>query len=432
MSLLNEMLDTHRKENPPPYYGYDYETIDCEHEIVMACEQYNDIESDFNALDRLEEIHCGLEQLLWISQDSLQEGGLYAFEASMLHYGHQALLEPLGLEAPILGIESFGAKGERFSSTRVSIEEEKGTLTKIWEAIKRALTALTEKLKAWYNNIFNVADKLKDKFDAMKKTVEGLGSKTITGDKDVEFSSGALLSKGQTELNLKTNLANLESEANSFLKDNTTRSTITEMIDAVEKVDFKAGKVDDAWSKGFEPFLKKIMQISKTKSSKSDIPSVMNAEGMVVTKYDELPGNKAIYAYSTDVGIFDVDKIAKFGYKIGPFKDDNAIKDKVKYKVLSVGDLKTNVELGIRLVEIIINFKKSNDTVNDIKERIKKVGDKISDASKDNAASGKKAINILRQTDRFLNNPANSLTNLIIKTLSSLLNLMNAMIKSYS
>ncbi len=432
MSLLNEMLQTHRKENPPPYYGYDYETIDCEHEIVVACEQYNDIETDFNALDRLEEIYCGLEHLLSVSQDSLQEGGLYAFEANMLHYGHQALLDPLGLDTPMLGIESFGAKGERFSSTRVSIEEEKGTLTKIWEAIKRALSALTEKLKTWYNNIFNVADKLKEKFEAMKKTIEGLNDKSVKGDKTVEFSSGALLSKGQTELNLKTNLANLESEAKSFLKDNTIRSSINEMIDSIEKVDFKAGKVDDAWTKGVEPFLKKITGISKTKSTTSDIPSVMNVEGMTVTKHDELPGNKAIYAYSSAVGVFDFEKIAKFGYKIGPFKDNNSIKDKVKYKVMSVGDLKTNVEMGIRLTDIIIDFKKGNDEVNKIKEKIKKVGDKISDASKDNASSGKKAINALRQTDRFLNNPANSLTNLIIKTLSSMLNLMNEMIKSYS
>ena len=432
MSLLHEILETHQRQNPPPYYGYDYETVDCEHEIVMACEQYNEIESDYNALDRLEEIHCGLEHLLLVSQDSLQEGGLYAFEANMLHYGHKALLEPLGLDTPILSIESFGAKGERFSSTRVSIEEEKGTLTKIWEAIKRGLTALGEKLKTWYNNIFKVADKLKEKFDAMKKTVEGLGNKSVKGDKTVEFSSGALLSKGQTELNLKTNVANLESEAKSFLKDNTIRSSINEMIDSIEKVDFKAGKVDDAWTNSIEPFLKKITGISKTKSSTADIPSAMKVEGMTVTKHDELPGNKAIYVYSSAVGVFDVEKISKFGYKIGPFKDDNTIKDKVKYNVMSVGDLKTNVEMGIRLTDIIIEFKKGNDEVNKIKERIKKVGDKISDASKDNASSGKKAINALRQTDRFLNNPANSLTNLMIKTLSSMLNLTNEMIKSYS
>lgn len=435
MSILKSML-MEADVVEPTINGYAFESINCETDVIEACESYNEIVSDEEAIERLMEIHAGLESLLEISERSLEDGGLTAVNAEVLRISTAALVAPLGIEPPILAKESFGAEGERLTSTRVSIEEERGTLGKIWDAIKRTMASLREKIKAWFGRIFSVTEKLRQKNVALMSDIDGLSGKSVKDDnKKFEFSAGALLAKGQSEGDLNGNLENLVGEVTDFIKNNAARSKVSDMVDVFNSTDFVSGGAPaiSQFNSKLKKTIKDFTEISNSAKG-TGIPKAMNIPNTIITKFGILPGNKALFSYYSED---DTKTVFSSGWKLGIHKDGADMKGKTEFNVLSVSDLKALGGTNKELLEIIVGYKKDKAKADAIKEKIVKAGDDLTKKIKGggegtkNTAGAKNALSILKKFENFLDSPANELTNLTVKSVAAILGLMGTMVKAY-
>ena len=428
MSILRELL-AETEKNTVVGEGYAFEAINCESELFEVQEQYNEIVSDQEAITRLEEIHEGLESLLEVTEGSIEEGGLTPVTAQVLRISTEALVAPLGLTSPVLSQESFGAEGERLTSTRVSIEEEKGTIKKIWEAIQRAFETVRAKIVSWYNKIFDTAGKLNTKNQALKDAIIDLSGKKSEKE-TLDLSLSSLLSRGQSSSDISKNVNNLISEVSIFLSVNGGYKTADTILEVVSEVNTRH---NDDFSTAVESYPKiksavtDMMKLSKTSGSGS-VPKSMEAEGVQVTKHGLLPGNMALYSYMAS-------DISKCGWKLGVADSDGAMKEKVKVKVLNQSELNAMASENGKLISAVADWKSGQDKVKDLKNKISAKGKEVSASVKDENTKAKtmakNCFNYLKAAESFLNSPANQLTTLAVKTVSAQMSLMSTVIKAY-
>ena len=402
------------------------EGLSCGNEVLEISDDYNEIVSMEDAIERLGEIHDSLEELLVISEDSLEEGGLDANTSQVLRISTEALVSPLGLDSPILSPESFGSDGERLSSTRVSIEEEKSTIQKVWDAIKRSLVALRQKISEWYNNVWKNVDKMLEKANKLDKAIDEAGAPK--NDAKMDYSMSGLLKDGQRVDDVLSNITDLNHTLVTFAdKDGVIKATQA----ALKKVtDLNAKKLNKENVYGLRKSLgsdfKSYTDLPMGSKGTGAIPKSMEVTGGTITKSGTLPGNKALYS----IGHADIDKAT---WKVGPDDEGKDLKAKMSVEIPAAASLKSmNKEVKDGL-ELIQGYKKLAESVKKVKKEITEAGDKISKESKgtDDEKYAKEVLGFLRSIERMLGTPVNSLTALSVKTAGAVNSFIGSSLKHY-
>ena len=400
------------------------EGLSCGNEVLEISDEYNEIISMEDAIERLGEIHDSLEELLVISEDSLEEGGLDANTSQVLRISTEALVSPLGLDSPILSPESFGSDGERLSSTRVSIEEEKSTIQKVWDAILRSLQALRQKISEWFNNVWKNADKMLEKLKALNKTIDESGEPKSSAK--ISYALSTLIMDGQNEKSIKSNMSNMNSALTAFTGSSGSVKVATDALKHVSGVDAKKlTKEDVATLKSvLADDFKKYSNLFPTKSG--NVPKSMEVPGGTVSKSATLPGNKALYSVTSG----DIKKVT---WKVGADTEGKDLKEKKDITVEGPSDLKGYVDSAIAVVETVVAYKKEKENIKKFTKELTDAGKKLSSESKgtDGEKFGKIALGYLSGIEKMVHTPTNSLTALGIKSAGAVSGFVTACLKEY-
>ena len=435
MSAILRSLMTEEIANSK-FTGYSYERFNLETDIMDLYENYDEIVALEDGLDKLEDIAYGIVRMLTISEESLEEGGLTSSDAELLGICSDILTSPLGVENPVLSKIYFGMEGEKEDSTKSTNENKKGLLRKLWDSIKNGIVAIAKKVANFFKGLFDFAQKALNKNNAMLKDLEGLSGKSVPDNKKtIKFSAAALLGADQSQSDLNNNLSDLSKLTETFIKDKKYSNYIKDAIKKIQNLDM--GKMIKEDYSSWGPFKSKIetlmVEYYKIEVVKeyTDIPNSVKVSGEEIKKYGRLPGNKSLYSTKSS----NEAKNKKYGYNIGPFKDNNTAK-KSEFDVMSQTDLKTILENNGKLISIIVDNKKDIEYRQQLKDDIIKAGDNL-----DKLSSGVLELNgrdfynsmvsMLKRLSVMADSPTNQLSALSMKTAAAVMSLCGSMIKAY-
>lgn len=433
MSILKDLLEqsvdpkeTTVEKNEEIFHSIETLNNDIDYQTIVC--DFDDIQENNEAIERLEEIGESLEKIIDITEDSLQDGGLTRTNANIIKITVDTLISPLGLSSPVLSEESFGAEGERLTATRVSLEEEKGTLTKIWDAIKAAFKKVREQISKWYSNIFNNVEKFAARNKKVKEAIDSISGKKAEV-KEIEFDASKLLAGNQSGKDIEKNVNNLIKELDVFLIQKDYRSHLAKLVSDYKNFDPSKGAKEFAKSSASE--VKALIGVSKTSTS-TDVSKSLVVAGTNVVKHDILPGNNALYQYeaTNDENIFIS------GWKLDKYNEKYPVKGKTKLPVMTQSDLDMLASLNAKLIDFIRNYKTNKDAMDKLREDVIKAGDQIAakakTADKEKASDMNKMLQVLRNFEGYINKPINELVSLTIQVINAIDNLIMVMVKTYA
>lgn len=158
-----------------------------ENDMLEVEEAYQEVESVEEDIEELEEIEEGMEALRTALEASIDDGGLDAQAAVMMHHAVGAYSRRLGMESTevVPGLESFGGDSGRVAATQVSMENISETLKRIWAAIKAAVEKAIKAVTDFFAKIFGSTGKVKARAAALRKEVEALKKDGATASGDI-------------------------------------------------------------------------------------------------------------------------------------------------------------------------------------------------------------------------------------------------------
>ena len=196
--------------------GEDVE-FDDEEELEVAEEQY-----DYYATvhEELFATFEGLEEVVDSIELTLEHGGLDPVAAQFAHLAVNSYTSRMGIPSNDImpALESFGGDSGRHSATTVSVEEAKGRLSKIWEAIKKAWETVWNSVKTFFARWFTAlgrVDAYAKKVDANIKATKGKSLKkdsTVAIPGILKFDGGFEIGKVEKGMvNLQDSIKVLDS-----------------------------------------------------------------------------------------------------------------------------------------------------------------------------------------------------------------------------
>lgn len=178
---------------------------------VVALEAEGELLTD--EMEVLTDEYQGLDKVRETLESFRSEGGMHPQAAAVLNAAMEGFRIRIGLSAPIPSSESFGSSTDRMAMTEVSIESLSDVAKKIWKAIKDAWNKLVDWIKGLFGKKKESAEKLKERFKALKEADAPKGS--IPSDAGFEFSK-------TKDVLFKEKLLESSNEAISFIKENIT------------------------------------------------------------------------------------------------------------------------------------------------------------------------------------------------------------------
>lgn len=123
-------------------------------EIIEGAEEIEELNA---AIENATEDAEKLEEIQEILEETVEEGeGIDETAAQIAEVAVEQIRERLGIATRLLPAqESFGSKSSRLTATRVAIEGFSEQVTRIWEAIKKALKSALEKIIELWNRVFD-------------------------------------------------------------------------------------------------------------------------------------------------------------------------------------------------------------------------------------------------------------------------------------
>ncbi len=171
-------------------------------------------------METLETIHDKMEE-------SVERGeGLSPDAAEIAEVAIESICDRLGINYSrrvIPATESFGSKNSRVTSTRVAMEATQGIISKIWEAIKRAIAWVKEKVNKFLAELFTNVDRLEKHVKSVKERVKGLESGLKPEEAELDNASLARAIGSGRDANISTakkvsdNTVTVMANANSAL-----------------------------------------------------------------------------------------------------------------------------------------------------------------------------------------------------------------------
>ena len=191
-----------------------YESM--ESDLIDILASFEEAEEHSDAVDELEDIEDALEAIALDLEESMENGGIDAQAAKMLHHAVGAHLNRLGLEETgVPSVESFGGDSGQLSSTQISMESIAENLKKIWAAIRAAIEKAIKAVTDFFAKVFGGADKVIARIKAAKTKV-----KDIKGTPPAKFkvpSPNSLQLNGKVDVaSIKTGLKNFENALSTY------------------------------------------------------------------------------------------------------------------------------------------------------------------------------------------------------------------------
>ena len=162
-------------------------------------------------MEVLTDEYQGLDKVRATLESFRSEGGMNPQAAAVLGAALEGFRIRLGISVAVPSTESFGSASDRMSLTEISIESLSDTMKKIWEAIKKAWNKMVDWVKGLFGKKKETAEKLKERFKALKEADAPKGS--IPSDAGFDFSK-------TKDVLFKEKLIESSNEAVSFIKEN--------------------------------------------------------------------------------------------------------------------------------------------------------------------------------------------------------------------
>lgn len=129
------------------------------------------IEEGAEAADTLDEVADTLEE-------TEQEGGADPVTAKVAEVAIEAIYARLNIpRKSTVSVEDFADATGRIRATRISVEEVRETVRKIWEGIKALFKRVVEWVQTALTKLFDSAEKVKARAEKIKKAAEGATGK---------------------------------------------------------------------------------------------------------------------------------------------------------------------------------------------------------------------------------------------------------------
>lgn len=180
-TLMNLALEENEEPEVTPE-AVEAEPVPAEAEAAVA-----DVAEDTAPLDDLatavEEAGEDIEQLEKIEdvvEDTVESGeGLPPAAAEVADIAVEAIRERLGISGRRLApsLEAFGATSSRLVASRVALEGVKETMQKAWEAVRKAIASLIERIVGFFKKHLGANEMLEKALAKLEAAADGLGEK---------------------------------------------------------------------------------------------------------------------------------------------------------------------------------------------------------------------------------------------------------------
>ena len=138
-------------------------------------------------METLTEEHQGLSEMKATVESFRSEGGLNPQAAAVLATALEGFRSRIGLTVSIPSTESFGSRTDRMDMTEISIESISEKAKKVWEWIKKQWERLTSWIKGLFGKKRESAEKLKERFKALKDADAPEGN--LPADAGMEYNT---------------------------------------------------------------------------------------------------------------------------------------------------------------------------------------------------------------------------------------------------
>nr|DAK33129.1 MAG TPA: internal head protein [Caudoviricetes sp.] len=203
--MLNEEVSTDEVDNAA-----------LETELLDVQEQSNEIDTMDRDLDVATDAVDSLESLVESLKLMQKEGNFTRSTAAMYNHAKESIYARLGMECrddQFLSLESFGDEQSTKHTLSVTIEEEQSTIRKVWEAIKKFVVQMFNKVMALLGNITNGAQEMARKAQSLMNLAEFKPGYNMTADEKKKYGSAfAIGQKSEDLVTISNNLVNFFNE----------------------------------------------------------------------------------------------------------------------------------------------------------------------------------------------------------------------------
>lgn len=409
--------------------------------------EYEKIKIEEGEYLKLNDIKEGLEKIVQVTEQK-EYNKINNF---LLVEQYKSLTSPFDLKEDInlISLEENGeSDAEDETGTKDAIKDKaKNVLTKI----KNIKDSVQEKISNWISKVFNQTAKLKEKGNALKQKLSSLPD---TPKKNtISFNFGKIVRDFKEIKDIDIVIKNLLLEMDSFVVKKGTLVSVNEMVSTLSSIDVDkdgAEKTYETLAKSADKAIKNIVSLIKTDGDNKygDLdPDVYD-----IKKSGLLPYNRALYGvypkggFKTNIKEGDINEVGSFFkhfFMSGVEMDVNdAIFEREKSKtaeviVASKNDLETMLNKYLDLLDSIEEYKNNSENAKDLKKKLidsyNSVQGKLKGKKLDRVESSivRNLSQIPRTLTKQINEPANDLINLALRTTSTILNFISKMTKAY-
>lgn len=396
-----------------------------------------DLDETQEQVDTMEEVAESLECIANHINESIKLGGMEPREAAAIHLAQNIALRPLGLEAMSVALESFDGSDGRLAAS-VSMENAVGDFfRRIWEAIKRTIASIRDKVKALYQKIFTASGKVKKRAESLASSVDAL---TEPSEKEMELSGGlvAHLGTGGSLKDFASISKNLTTVTNLFTGE---VPTTIEKFATTLLVTANAAQIEDAESapEDIEGIAAKLHAPTLTGMAK--VTDSKKWPDSVVYHTEELIGHRALYlVYGTAETPPTLKSYAGLKMVVDQF-DPSQDLQKFEAIKLSTPD-KAAIKALVEAVKVASGkvelFKKHGERASNVSNKLVELGDRVSEKLQKLAddkqaakATGQELLNTIRTASTLLNTSMSDVAKYLVFTCESALHAVERAVACY-
>lgn len=400
-------------------------------------ESATDLAETHEQVDLMEEVAESLECIAHHINESVKLGGMEPREAAAIHLAQSIALRPLGLEAMAVTLESFDGTDGRLTAS-VSMESAIGDFFKrIWEAIKRTIASIRDKVKELFQKIFTATGKVKRRAQALSATVEAL---TEPSEKEVEISGGlvAHLGTGGTLKDFASVATGLKTVTDLFTGEVPTaieKFASTLLITANSAhIEDAEGAPEDIAGIAAKLHAPTISGMAKSTDSKKWPDSL-------VYHTNELIGHRALFlVYGTAETPPTLKSYAGLKLLVDQFDPGQDVKkfEAVKLSTPDKAAIKALLEAVNAATTKVDLFKKQNEKAGHVTTKLVELGDrlseklqKLSDDKQTSKAIGQELLDTVRTTSTLLNTSMGEMAKYLVFTCESALHAVERAVACY-
>ena len=314
------------------------ETAEAGAEVTGTLDDIESAQADSDSLGAIAETMEATEET----------GGLDPVAAEVAEVAVESICNRLGVTRRKYALESFGSKDKRVAATRYAVEEIKGVLNRIWDAIVAAFGKVKEFLKNFFKALFDSNEKLAQRADALvNKATNAKGA-----PKEKEIAAGGFGKALATGGTFKK-AAVIEALAGMPAWLTSTMSSTTQKPSFADKL-----KDMIADQKAFDSYQLAAFKESGYKASGSE-------GGMATFNGQELVGGRAFRVQRNDKALKGAEAFAAIGnwkIELATLKDAKTF-DGDKVEALSADEIVKVATAARELSRAVIAVRKTQDAL---------------------------------------------------------------------